>query len=217
MILWILSITKRYNNTPAHTNSLMSPTASFAAATTLWLGSLLYLDSNHRSSAIKEAFTIAGLCLFSARHELPVAAASLSWVVAVISTSLAVLLYFCSRSPKLLSYTIPRPPRETRLHSEPVFLRCRTHHTRFFPIRHSFAYSVLQCGIPLKFQSSIGRLFSFNNGHDENGVIDKSWSLFGIDSRDYLRRGNEAMEDKMKAFLSENVLGFRNVFLSKPG
>ncbi|RPB09410.1 DUF1365-domain-containing protein [Morchella conica CCBAS932] len=60
--------------------------------------------------------------------------------------------------------------------------------------------------MPLKFKGSIGRLFSFSNGYNKN----KKWSLFGVDSRDYLRRGNETMEEKMKAFLTENDMNIND-------
>lgn len=165
------------------------------------LSSILQLNDNTYPGATKEALSIAGLCLFSLRNDFPVLSASLSWVI-VASLSSTALAAFAG-----LSYTSPpkdvqQPgPGETRLYSEPVLFRCRTHHTRLFPQRHSLAYSVLQCGMPLKFKGSIGRLFSFSNGSDK----DKKWSLFGVDSRDYLRRGNETMEEKMEAFLAENV------------
>lgn len=196
----------RYNNTPVsktHTTLTMaSPMAIPAAATVLWVSSLL--NTANRSAVIKEALSITGLWVFSFRHEILASVTPLFGTV-FISTTLAVfagLTYISFRGPRLLEAS---RLGGARLQSEPVFFRCRTHHTRFFPKKHSFAYSVLEAGIPLSFQGSIGRLFSFNNGYNDTRANDKRWSLFCVDSRDYLRRGDETLEEKMRAFLKENV------------
>lgn len=197
-----MALSQQIPSTPLSTPATMPQTILPAIIpASIVLSSVPQLNDDTYSGAIKEALSIAGLCLFSLRNDLPVSSASLSWVI-VASLSSTTLAVFAG-----LSYTSPpkdvqQPgPGETRLYSEPVLFRCRTHHTRLFPQRHSLAYSVLQCGMPLKFKGSVGRLFSFSNGHNK----DKKWSLFGVDSRDYLRRGNETMEEKMKVFLAENV------------
>lgn len=144
--------------------------------------------------ATREVILIGALCLFS------VSTASLPWVLIsvglIIFAGSTYIAFRRSESPGA------NPPDQDRLQLEPVFFCCRTNHTRLFPRRHSFAYSVLEVGIPLSFKGSIGRLFSFNNGSNCDG--DK-WTIFGVDSRDYLRRGNETLEDKMGAILEENV------------
>lgn len=173
------------------------PTSTTAMAT-LWVISLF--GAANRFATIREVILIVVLCLFSFRHETPVSTASLPW--AVISIGLTIfagstyIVFRRSESPGA------NPPEQDRLRLEPVFFRCRTNHTRLFPRRHSFVYSVLEMGIPLSFKGSIGRLFSFNNGSNCDG---NKWTIFGVDSRDYLKRGNETLEDKMGAFLKENV------------
>lgn len=193
----------RYNSTPVSTAHIIMSTLTTIPATAmaLWMSSL-FSTINH-SPAIKEVISIVGLCNFSFRHEIPVSIASLQWTVMAISIALAAFAALASTGFERSRLLEVKPPEEARLQSEPVFFRCRTNHTRLFPKRHSLAYSVLEVGIPLSFKGSIGRLFSFNSGYHDND--DSKWCIFSVDSRDYLRRGNETLEDKMGTFLRENV------------
>lgn len=166
-------------------------------------------DTTNHFATIREVILIAALCLFSLRHEKLVSTAYLPWVI----ISIGLIIFAGSTSIALRRFGSPEanPPKEDRLRLEPIFFYYRINHTHLFPRRHSFAYSVLEVGIPLSFKGSIGRLFSFNRS---NCRSDK-WTIFGVDSRDYLRCGNETLEDKMGAFLGEIFLTLSAIWLRR--
>lgn len=83
----------------------------------------------------------------------------------------------------------------------PVFYHCTTKHARYFPKKHSFKYSYLCVGIPIALSGNIGRLFSAQQHTGQR----LSWSFFGVNSADHLKRGARCLRAKLEEFLAANV------------
>lgn len=82
----------------------------------------------------------------------------------------------------------------------PLLFPCQTTHTRFFPKKHSFAYSYLMVGIPVDWTGVAGGMIS--NEYDTGA---KGW--YNIDAADYLERGNGhlGLRGKLDAYLESQV------------
>ncbi|KAL7623444.1 hypothetical protein AAE478_007126 [Parahypoxylon ruwenzoriense] len=113
-----------------------------------------------------------------------------SLVITVALTYLRFRVQYHSRSVE--------PPTSTQNWlGKPLLFPCRTTHTRFFPKKHSFAYSYLLVGIPVGWTGVAGGMIS-SGGNDADI---KGW--YHVDASDYLERGSGGLglRGKLDAYL----------------
>ncbi|KPM36445.1 hypothetical protein AK830_g10121 [Neonectria ditissima] len=75
----------------------------------------------------------------------------------------------------------------------PLLIPSRTSHTRFFPKKHSFAYSYLVVGVPVGFSGSTNGMISADLSDTPSSWLSfitgrRAW--FDVDPADYLQRGD---------------------------
>ncbi|KAI3397237.1 hypothetical protein diail_11116 [Diaporthe ilicicola] len=79
---------------------------------------------------------------------------------------------------------------------------CKTTHSRFFPKKHSFAYSYLVVGIPVGWEGVSGGMVSLSSSEQSwFSRVRRGW--FHIDPADYLHRGNRhlGLRGKLDVYL----------------
>lgn len=89
--------------------------------------------------------------------------------------------------------------RSATPHFKPLIFPCRTTHTRFFPKKHSFAYSYLLVGVPVgakDHRRRYGSLLSVDTNLLPWTDRKKGW--FHIQGSDYLERGGENLDLRAK-------------------
>lgn len=81
-----------------------------------------------------------------------------------------------------------------------LLIPCQTTHTRFFPKKHSFAYSYLQAGIPIGWKDTSNLMLS-----EQAQTPLASW--FTVDPADYLDRGSGwlGLDGKLRRYLESEV------------
>ncbi|KAJ6787415.1 hypothetical protein PWT90_04815 [Aphanocladium album] len=87
------------------------------------------------------------------------------------------------------------------------FIPSRTTHSRFFPKKHSFAYSYLTVGIPVGLRSNVNGILSVDSAVPTASRGWWAWllsPLYEVDSAHYLARGvdNGGLREKLDRFLS---------------
>lgn len=87
-----------------------------------------------------------------------------------------------------------------------VFIPSRTTHTRFFPKKHSFAYSYLTVGVPVGLRSHVNGILSTDP--PTSSIAGGWWTwlvspVYKVDSAKYLARGTAkgGLRDKLDKFL----------------
>ena len=82
----------------------------------------------------------------------------------------------------------------------PLLIPCQTTHTRFFPKKHSFAYSYLQAGVPIGWKGYSNPMLS-----EKSDASHGSW--YTVDAADYLDRGNGwlGLDGKLRRYLESEV------------
>ena len=96
---------------------------------------------------------------------------------------------------------------------KPLLFPCRTNHTRFFPKKHSFSYSYLLVGLPIRCQGLINALDSAEpealpgNGFTYQHYNKRVVNWFSIDPANYLSRGDGhlGLKAKLHAYLRSQV------------
>ncbi|KIW02688.1 uncharacterized protein PV09_06125 [Verruconis gallopava] len=80
----------------------------------------------------------------------------------------------------------------------PLIIPSWTSHTRFFPQKHSFGYSILQVALPVGSEGRFGQLLSVGN------VQKKGW--YHVQASDYLHRtsDDQTLYGKLKAYLQSH-------------
>ena len=88
---------------------------------------------------------------------------------------------------------------------QPMFLPCKTTHTRLFPKKHSFSYSYLLVGIPVGWRGCIGGYFSVDTHILPREERRKGW--FHISGADYLDRDGFGLDlqAKLASYLQSQV------------
>lgn len=87
------------------------------------------------------------------------------------------------------------------------FIPSRTTHSRFFPKKHSFAYSYLTVGVPIGLRSSVNGILAVDPTASSSGRSWWAWllsPLYEVDSARYLARGDDSggLRSKLDRFLS---------------
>lgn len=99
-----------------------------------------------------------------------------------------------------------KEPRMEKFLIPPLLFPARTTHTRFFPEKHSFAYSYFYVGIPIGWRGRSGIALSADV--EELPLSKRKFGWFDVNSADYLNRSSTtvSLESKLKAYLrSEGV------------
>lgn len=92
----------------------------------------------------------------------------------------------------------------------PYLIPSRTSHTRFFPKKHSFAYSYLVVGVPVGFSGSANGMVSADMSDASSSWLSfisgpRAW--FDVDPTDYLQRGDAGLglRGKLDNYLRSQV------------
>lgn len=98
-----------------------------------------------------------------------------------------------------ISKSVPVETKDKQ-HGKPLLIPCQTTHTRFFPKKHSFAYSYLQAGIPIGWKGSLNPMLS-----EKLEASPGSW--YTVDAADYLDRGSGwlGLDGKLRRYLKSQV------------
>ncbi|PNS18091.1 hypothetical protein CAC42_4050 [Sphaceloma murrayae] len=83
----------------------------------------------------------------------------------------------------------------------PLLFPAKTTHTRFFPKKHSFAYSYFYVGIPVGWQGRSGTALSADV--EQLPVSRRKYGWFDVNSADYLMRSSKhpSLESKLRTYL----------------
>lgn len=92
-----------------------------------------------------------------------------------------------------------------------VFIPSRTTHSRFFPKKHSFAYSYLTVGVPVGLRSSVNGILDVDSKLPSAARGWWAWlasPLYEVDSAGYLARGTDkgGLREKLNRFLANQSI-----------
>lgn len=125
-------------------------------------------------------------------------------ITAVLAGAVIGLPFRRAGSNSKPSANLPSTARQWALEHPPSrIFPCRTTHARFFPKRHAFGYSYLQCGFPVVPEATTVDGMDVSSGGDQR--LGRWWMC--VKAEDYLERGNRALGfyGKLKSYLRQQV------------
>ena len=183
-----------------------------AGSTSLWLLKPTFLP-------ISPAYIIViGLVIFWNKIWMTIAdfAVQTPWLGRILIISILGYLVFQLN----ILWDYKQPEQETDVSTEqsdsryienalkPLVFPARTTHTRFFPKKHSFSYSYLLVGVPVRWHGGVDSFLSVDLPTQPS--FRKPWyrrAWFSISPVDYLERGceNLGLHGKLQSYLKTQV------------